>query len=194
MVAIELQSRSLKCLWEGIKLYGSTGNHLYNGYMLFLSKIIKKTLNSECAKEPKYSSVTPESANWPKDQAAALEPSGRENRSPEPAETAKDLEGASNPAERGDDLAGPKPVEGASDSAAAPEPMEGATDPAATPERIIAAVNTLEDGSEPMEISKEPAGAAPELPGVSFRDSERWAEESGPVLWMKYGSSSLLKG
>ncbi|NXA24981.1 TERF2 factor, partial [Ibidorhyncha struthersii] len=147
-----------------------------------LLTIIKKALNSEHAKESKYSSVAPESPNGPKDQAAALEPSGRENLSPEPAETAKDLEGASNPAEGEDDSAAPEPVEGASDSAAAPEPMEGATDTAATPEHIIAAVNTLEDGSEPMEISKEPEGAAPELPGVSFRDSERWAEESGPAF------------
>uniref|UniRef100_A0A8C3KT05 Telomeric repeat binding factor 2 n=1 Tax=Calidris pygmaea TaxID=425635 RepID=A0A8C3KT05_9CHAR len=86
------------------------------------------------------------------------------------------------------------PMEGASDSAAAPEPMEGATEPATAPEHMIEAVNTLEEGSEPMEISKEPAAAAPELPGASFRDMERWAEESGPVLWMKCGSSSLLRG
>ncbi|KAM6380896.1 telomeric repeat-binding factor 2 isoform 2-T2 [Pluvialis apricaria] len=146
-----------------------------------LLTIIKKILNSEHVKEPKYSSVAPEPANGPKDQAEALEPSGGENPSPEPAETAKDLEGASDPAERGDDPAergddpaAREPMEGPSDSAAAPEPMEGATDPAATPEHITAAVNILEDGSEPMEISKEPpAAAAPEHPGVSFRNSER---------------------
>ncbi|XP_074438717.1 telomeric repeat-binding factor 2 isoform X2 [Larus michahellis] len=135
-----------------------------------LLTVIKKTLNSEDAEEPKHSLVTPKSANGPKDEAAALEPLGRTNPSPEPA---KDLEGAPNPAERGDNpAAAPEAMEGASDSASAPEPMEGATDPAAAPEHIIAAVNTLEDGSEPMEISKEPA-AAPELPGVSCRDSER---------------------
>lgn len=157
----------------------------------FLSKVIKKTLNSEDAEEPKHSLVTPKSANGPKDEAAALEPLGRTDPSPEPA---KDLEGAPNPAERGDNpAAAPEAMEGASDSASAPEPMEGATDPAAAPEHIIAAVNTLEDGSEPMEISKEPA-AAPELPGVSCRDSERWAEESGPALWMKCGTSSLPRG
>ncbi|XP_075621826.1 telomeric repeat-binding factor 2 isoform X2 [Balearica regulorum gibbericeps] len=142
-----------------------------------LLTIMKKTLNSEHAKEPKCSSVTPESANGPKDQAAAPEPSRRAKGpagAPEPAETVKDLEGAPSLAERVDDAtAAPEPAEGASDSAAAPEPMEGATDPAATPEHIIAAVNILEDASEPMEISKEPAAAAPELPGVSFRDSER---------------------
>ncbi|XP_054054907.1 telomeric repeat-binding factor 2 isoform X3 [Rissa tridactyla] len=135
-----------------------------------LLTVIKKTLNSEDAEEPKHSLVTPKSANGPKDEAAALEPLGRTNPSPE---TAKDLEGAPNPAERGDNpAAAPEAMEGAGDSASAPEPMEGATDPAAAPEHIIAAVNTLEDGSEPMEISKEPA-AAPELPGVSCRDSER---------------------
>ncbi|KAM6353562.1 telomeric repeat-binding factor 2 isoform 3-T3 [Alca torda] len=150
-----------------------------------LLTVIKKTLNSEGAEEPKHSLVTPESANGPKDQAAALEPSGRTNPSPEPR---KDLEGAPNPAERGDDpAAAPEAMEGASDSASAPEPMEGATDPAAAPEHIIAAVNTLEDGSEPMEISKEPAAAAPELPGVSCRDSER--QPSGTVT--TYGISVL---
>ncbi|KAM9268781.1 telomeric repeat-binding factor 2 isoform 2-T2 [Cariama cristata] len=142
-----------------------------------LLTIMKKTLNSEHAEEPKYSSVTPESANGPKDQAAAPESSGRA-KSPagatEPAEMAKDLEGAPNPAERADDPgAAPELMEGAGDSAAALEPMEGATDPAATPEHIIAAVNILEDASEAMEISEEPAAATPELPGVSFRDSER---------------------
>ncbi|KAM6380895.1 telomeric repeat-binding factor 2 isoform 1-T1 [Pluvialis apricaria] len=160
-----------------------------------LLTIIKKILNSEHVKEPKYSSVAPEPANGPKDQAEALEPSGGENPSPEPAETAKDLEGASDPAERGDDPAergddpaAREPMEGPSDSAAAPEPMEGATDPAATPEHITAAVNILEDGSEPMEISKEPpAAAAPEHPGVSFRNSER--QPSGTVT--AYGISVL---
>ncbi|XP_074438716.1 telomeric repeat-binding factor 2 isoform X1 [Larus michahellis] len=149
-----------------------------------LLTVIKKTLNSEDAEEPKHSLVTPKSANGPKDEAAALEPLGRTNPSPEPA---KDLEGAPNPAERGDNpAAAPEAMEGASDSASAPEPMEGATDPAAAPEHIIAAVNTLEDGSEPMEISKEPA-AAPELPGVSCRDSER--QPSGTVT--TYGISVL---
>ncbi|XP_009570455.1 PREDICTED: telomeric repeat-binding factor 2, partial [Fulmarus glacialis] len=156
-----------------------------------LLTIMKKALNSEHAEETKYSSVTPESANGLKDQAAAPEPSGRAKGpegAPEPAETAEDLEGAPNPAERADDpAAAPEPMEEASDSAAAPEPMEGATDPGETPEHIIAAVNILEDASEPMEISKEPAAAAPELPGVSFRDSER--QPSGTVT--AYGISVL---
>ncbi|KAM6123849.1 telomeric repeat-binding factor 2 isoform 1-T1 [Phoenicopterus ruber ruber] len=143
-----------------------------------LLTIMKKILNSERAEEPKCSSVTPESANGPKDPAAA----------PEPAETPKHLEGAPSPAERADDpAAAPEPMEGASDSAAAPEPMEEATDPAATPEHIIAAVNILEDASEPMEISKEPPAAAPELPGASFRDSER--QPPGTVT--TYGISVL---
>ncbi|XP_074014145.1 telomeric repeat-binding factor 2 [Numenius arquata] len=147
-----------------------------------LLTIIKKTLSSEHAEEPKCPSVTPESANGPKDQAAALEPLGRTNPSPEPA---KDLEGAPNPAERGDDpTAAPEPMEGASDSAAAPEPMEGATEPATAPEYMIEVVNTLEEDSEPMEISK---AAAPELPGVSFRDLER--QPSGTVT--TYGISVL---
>ncbi|XP_035753935.1 telomeric repeat-binding factor 2 isoform X1 [Egretta garzetta] len=143
-----------------------------------LLTIMKKTLNSECAKEPKYPSVTPESANGPKDQAVAPEHPGRAQGpagAPEPAEMTQDLEGAPNPAER------------AGDPAAAPEPVEGATDPAATPEHLTAAVNTLEDASESMEVSKEPAAAAPEHPGVSFRDSER--QPSGTVT--AYGISVL---
>ncbi|XP_074695671.1 telomeric repeat-binding factor 2 isoform X3 [Strix aluco] len=129
-----------------------------------LLTIMKKTLNSGCAKEPKRSSVTPESANGPKDQAGALEPLGRAEGpagAPEPAETAKELEGAPNPAERADN------------PAAAPEHMEGATDQAATPERMIAAVHISKDASEPMEMPEEPAATTPELPGVSSRDSER---------------------
>ncbi|XP_068267319.1 telomeric repeat-binding factor 2 [Nyctibius grandis] len=150
-----------------------------------LLTIMKKTLNSKRAREPKYSAVTPESANGPKDQAAAAEPSGGAKGpagAPEPAETAKDPEGAPNPTERaGDPAAAPEPMEGATDPAATPEPMEGATDPAATPEHIF------EDALEPMEISKEPAAASPELPGVSFRDSER--QPPGTVT--TYGISVL---
>uniref|UniRef100_A0A8C8AHV9 Telomeric repeat-binding factor 2 n=1 Tax=Otus sunia TaxID=257818 RepID=A0A8C8AHV9_9STRI len=130
-----------------------------------LLTIMKKTLNSGCAKEPKHSSVTPESANGPKDQAGA----------PEPAETAKELEGAPNPAERADN------------PAAAPEHMEGATDQAATPERMIAAVHISKDASEPMEVPEEPAATTPELPGVSSRDSER--QPSGTAT--TYGISVL---
>ncbi|XP_010151855.1 PREDICTED: telomeric repeat-binding factor 2, partial [Eurypyga helias] len=131
-----------------------------------LLTVMKKTLNSECTKEPKCSSVTPESASGPEDTAGT----------PEPAEAAKEPEEAPNLAERADD------------SAAAPEPEAGATDPAATPEHVIAAANTLEeDASEPMEIAKEPAAATPELPGVSLRDSER--QPSGTVT--TYGISVL---
>ncbi|CAM9433027.1 unnamed protein product [Bubo scandiacus] len=129
-----------------------------------LLTIMKKTLNSGCAKEPKRSLVTPESANGPKDQAGALEPLGGGEGpagAPEPAEAAKDLERAPNPAERADN------------PAAAPEHMEGATDQAATPERMIAAVHISKDASEPMEMPEEPAATTPELPGVSSRDSER---------------------
>ncbi|XP_074895852.1 telomeric repeat-binding factor 2 isoform X1 [Buteo buteo] len=156
-----------------------------------LLTIMKKTLNSEHAKVGKHSSVTPESANGPKGEAAAPKPSGRAKGpagAPEPAERAEHLEGAPNPAERADDpAAAPEPMEGTSNSAAAPEPMEGATDPEATPEHLTAAVNILEEASEPMEVSKEPAAAAPDLPGVSYRDSER--QPSGTVT--TYGISVL---
>ncbi|KAM6253071.1 telomeric repeat-binding factor 2 isoform 2-T2 [Porphyrio hochstetteri] len=139
-----------------------------------LLTVMKKTLNSEHPEEPK--SVTPESAHGPREQAAAAEPSGGAEGlagAPEPVQAETDLEGAPSLAERLDgSAAAPEPREGASGSAAAPEPTEGAADPAATPEHIMAAFNTLEDTSEPMEIPKEPA-AAPEPPGVSSRDSER---------------------
>ncbi|XP_010073393.1 PREDICTED: telomeric repeat-binding factor 2, partial [Pterocles gutturalis] len=155
-----------------------------------LLTIMKKTLNSECAEEPKCSSATPESAKGPREEAAAPEPSGGTGGpagAPEPAETAQDLGRAPKPAESADTAAAaPEPMEEASDSAAAPEPMEGATDPAATPEHITAAVNHVEDASEPMEIAKEPA-AAQELPGASFRDSAR--QPSGTVT--TYGISVL---
>ncbi|XP_009947082.1 PREDICTED: telomeric repeat-binding factor 2, partial [Leptosomus discolor] len=156
-----------------------------------LLTVMRKTLSSEHARKPKYSSATPESANGPQDQAAAPEPSGGAEGpagAPEPAETAEDLEGAPNPAERAEDpAAAPEPTEGASDSTAAPEPTEGASDPAATPEHIAAAVNVSEGASEPMEIAKEPPAAAPELPGVSCRDSKR--QPSGAVT--AYGISVL---
>ncbi|NWX03348.1 TERF2 factor, partial [Caloenas nicobarica] len=141
-----------------------------------LLTIMKKTLNSEHAEGSKCSSATPGSANKPKDQAATLQPSGRAKGSAgaaEPAETAAELNGAPSPAGGTDDpTAAPEPMEGDDDSAAAPKATEGDNDPAATPEHITAAVNVLEDASEPMEIPKEPAATAPELPGVSFKDSD----------------------
>ncbi|NXP46290.1 TERF2 factor, partial [Heliornis fulica] len=199
-------------------------SYMDNSEPLLLT-IMKKALKSEHAEKPK--SVTPQSANEPRDQAAAPETSGKAKglvRALEPAEAAKDQEGAPSLAEwvdvsaaapepmegapepveggsdsaaapepmegGGDSAAAPEPVEGGSDSAAAPEPVEGAVDPAATPEHLMAAVNTLEDSPEPMEIPKEPA-AAPEPPGVSVRDSERWAE-SGPVHSLPRGSLLCL--
>ncbi|XP_065496985.1 telomeric repeat-binding factor 2 isoform X2 [Caloenas nicobarica] len=142
-----------------------------------LLTIMKKTLNSEHAEGSKCSSATPGSANKPKDQAATLQPSGRAKGSAgaaEPAETAAEPDGAPSPAGGTDDpTAAPEPMEGDDDSAAAPKATEGDNDPAATPEHITAAVNVLEDASEPMEIPKEPAATAPELPGVSFKDSDR---------------------
>ncbi|OPJ78301.1 telomeric repeat-binding factor 2 isoform B [Patagioenas fasciata monilis] len=141
-----------------------------------LLTIMKKTLNSERAEGPKCTSATPGSANRLKDQAAALQPSGRAKGSAgaaEPVETAAELDRTPSPAGRTDNpAAAPEPMEDG-DSAAAPKAMEGDNDSAATPEHITAVVNVLEDASEPMEIPKEPAAAAPELPGVSFRDSDR---------------------
>lgn len=159
---------------------------------------MKKTLNSERVEGPKCSSATPGSENGPKDQAVAPQPLGRAKGSAgavEPAETAVELDGAPSPAGGTDN---PPPalehMEGDGDSAEAPKATERDNDPAATPEHITAAVNVLEDASEPMEIPKEPAATAPELPGVSFRNSDRWAEQSGPTLWMEFGGSSAPTG
>ncbi|KAK2545603.1 Terf2 [Columba livia] len=156
-----------------------------------LLTIMKKALNSERAEGPKRTSATPGSANRLKDQAAAPQPSGRAKGSAgaaEPAETAVELDGAPSPVGRTEEpAAAPEPMEGVGDSAAAPKAMEGDNDSAATPEHITAVVNVLEDASEPMDIPKEPAAAAPELPGVSFRDTDR--QPPGAVT--TYGMSVL---
>ncbi|XP_025933191.1 telomeric repeat-binding factor 2 isoform X2 [Apteryx mantelli] len=115
-----------------------------------LVTMVKKTLNSECAEEPKCPAAAPEPANGVRDLAAALEP----------AESAKDPAGA------------PKPAEGARDLAAALEPAERAEDQAGAPELIEAAANILEESPEPMEISVPPA-AAPGPTEVSSKNSER---------------------
>ncbi|XP_069724872.1 telomeric repeat-binding factor 2 isoform X2 [Phaenicophaeus curvirostris] len=142
-----------------------------------LQTIVKKTFSSEHDKDPKYLSVTSESANGPNGQAAVLELSGLIEgpaEAPEPDEAAEDLEGTPNTPARADDpTAASELMEGARDSAAGAEPMEGETDPAATPEHIMAMVNNLEDALEPMEVSKEPAAAASKLPAVPCRDAER---------------------
>ncbi|XP_025933189.1 telomeric repeat-binding factor 2 isoform X1 [Apteryx mantelli] len=129
-----------------------------------LVTMVKKTLNSECAEEPKCPAAAPEPANGVRDLAAALEP----------AESAKDPAGA------------PKPAEGARDLAAALEPAERAEDQAGAPELIEAAANILEESPEPMEISVPPA-AAPGPTEVSSKNSER--QPSGTVT--TYGISVL---
>nr|XP_047906444.1 telomeric repeat-binding factor 2 isoform X2 [Anser cygnoides] len=137
-----------------------------------------KTLNSERAEEPKRSSAAPGSASGAKDQAATPKPVGMEQEpagAPKPAETAENTAVPPSPAERAEDPAG------------APEPMEESSYPAAAPEHIIAAVKNLEDVSECMEISEQPAAAAPELAEEPSRDSER--QPSGTVT--TYGISVL---
>ncbi|EOA96848.1 Telomeric repeat-binding factor 2, partial [Anas platyrhynchos] len=129
-----------------------------------------KTLNSERAEEPKRLSAAPRSASRAKDKAAAPEPVGMEQEpagAPKPAETAKDTVVPPSPAERAEGPAG------------VPEPMEASRCPAAAPEHVIAAVKNLQDVSERMEITEQPAAAAPELAEMPSRDSERWAEKSG---------------
>ncbi|XP_041878781.1 telomeric repeat-binding factor 2 isoform X4 [Corvus kubaryi] len=179
-----------------------------------LLTLLKKTLNSEHTDKAKSSLETPKFTDGLNDQAAAPEASGRAEgparapevlgsgkgparapevsgrvedpaRAPEPAGAAEDLEGAASPADRAaGPTAAPGIMEEASDPAATLEPMEIVIDPAATPEHLTAASDLLNGIPEPMEIAKEPAAATPELPGVSNRESQRWAEESGSRLWM----------
>nr|XP_025974555.1 telomeric repeat-binding factor 2 isoform X1 [Dromaius novaehollandiae] len=130
-----------------------------------LVTMLKKTLNSECAEEPKCPAAAPESANGARDPAAALEPSKR----------AKDPAGAPKPAERAKDVAG------------APKPAERAEDRAGAPELTEAAANISEESPEPMEISKPPAAAAPGPTEVSSKNSER--QPPGTVT--TYGISVL---
>ncbi|XP_032051762.1 telomeric repeat-binding factor 2 isoform X3 [Aythya fuligula] len=137
-----------------------------------------KTLNSERAEEPKHSLAAPRSASGAKDKAAAPKPVGMEQEpagAPKPAETAEDMVVPPSPAERAEGPAG------------ALEPMEASGCPAAAPEHIIAAVKNLEDVSERMEISEQPAAAAPELAEMPSRDSER--QPPGTVT--TYGISVL---
>ncbi|XP_063267107.1 telomeric repeat-binding factor 2 isoform X2 [Prinia subflava] len=96
-------------------------------------------------------------------------------RAPELAGATADLEGAASPAERAaGPTAAPEIMEEANGPAATVEPMEVVSDPAATPEHLTAAYDILESTPEPMEIAKEPAAAAaPELPRVSTRESQR---------------------
>ncbi|KAM4638460.1 telomeric repeat-binding factor 2 isoform 2-T2 [Amazona ochrocephala] len=133
-----------------------------------LQMMIKKTLRSEHAKKTRRPSVTPKSADGPKDDT--LEPSGGEKGpagAAEPAEMAKDLRRAPSPAERSHDPTAASDLrEGTSDFATASEPMEEDTDPAATPDHITAADNNLEGASEPVQISEEAAAATPELPAA----------------------------
>ncbi|XP_035192704.1 telomeric repeat-binding factor 2 isoform X2 [Oxyura jamaicensis] len=129
-----------------------------------------KTLNSERAGEPKCLPAAPGPASGAEDQAAA----------PEPVEMEQDPAGAPKPAETAKDTAvPPSPAERAEDPAGAPEPMEESSYPAAAPEHIIAAVKNLEDVSERMEISEQPAAAAPEPAEAPAKDSER--QPSGTV-------------
>ncbi|KAM6300646.1 telomeric repeat-binding factor 2 [Aegotheles albertisi] len=154
-----------------------------------LLTVMKKSLNSEHAGEPKCSSATPESAS--EQQEAAPEPLGRAQGpvgAPEPAGTAGELAGAPDPAGRADGpTAAPWPEGGARDSAAAPQPMEAGTDPAVIPDRAAAAADALEDALEPMEISQDPAAAAPELPAASSGESDGQRPGTGTT----YGISVL---
>nr|XP_009685302.1 PREDICTED: telomeric repeat-binding factor 2 [Struthio camelus australis] len=126
--------------------------------------MMKKTLNSERAEEPKCPAA-PESANGARDPAAALEPS----------KSGKDPAGA------------PKPEERAKDVVGAPEPVERTEERAGASKLIEAAANISEESQEPMEISKQPAAAAPGPTEVSSKNLER--QPSGTVT--TYGISVL---
>ncbi|NWU75130.1 TERF2 factor, partial [Onychorhynchus coronatus] len=176
-------------IFEFLKVYVDDSEPL-------LLTVMKKTLNLEHTDEPKSLSVTPKSADGPKDQIVAPEASGRAegpSGAPEPAGATEEPEGAASPAERAaHPTVAPEAMEGASGPAAAPEAMEVATDPAETPDHLTAELDVLKDTPEPVEIAKEPAAVTAELTEVE-RDSERWAEESGPGLWMSV-ATVLIRG
>ncbi|KAI1235649.1 hypothetical protein IHE44_0002534 [Lamprotornis superbus] len=131
------------------------------------------------------SARAPEALGRAEGSARAPEALGRAEspaRAPEHAGATEDLEGAASPAERAaGSTAAPEIMEEASGPAATTEPMD-VTDPAATPEHLTAAYDILKGTSESVEKAKEPAAATPELPRVSTRESQRWAEESGSRL------------
>ncbi|XP_052541731.1 telomeric repeat-binding factor 2 isoform X1 [Tympanuchus pallidicinctus] len=139
----------------------------------------------------------PSPAESAKDPAGAAEhaDTARDGRAPSPAETAKNPSGAPecadtvrapSPAERGKDsvkapqhpetardvVRAPSPAERAEDTAGASEPVKSASYPA-VPQPQIAAVKSSRAFSVPMEVSEQPAAAAPVHAGVSSRDLER---------------------
>ncbi|NWZ70144.1 TERF2 factor, partial [Acrocephalus arundinaceus] len=172
-----------------------------------LLTLLKKTLNSEHADKGKSSLGTSEFADGLNKQAAAPEASrgaeaparapealGRVEdpaRAPELAGATEDLEGAASSAERSG-TAAPEIMEEAGGPAATVEPMEVVTDPAATPDDLTAAFDVLKSTPEPMEIAKEPAAAAPEIPRVSTRESQRWAEQSVGAVWLQVLFQGLI--
>ncbi|XP_042677613.1 telomeric repeat-binding factor 2 isoform X3 [Centrocercus urophasianus] len=139
----------------------------------------------------------PSPAESTKDPAGAAEhaDTARDGRAPSPAETAKNPSGAPecadtvrapSPAERRKDsvkapqhpetardvVRAPSPAERAEDAAGASEPVKSASYPA-VPQPQIAAVKSSRAFSVPMEVSEQPAAAAPVHAGVSSRDLER---------------------
>ncbi|XP_031470905.1 telomeric repeat-binding factor 2 isoform X2 [Phasianus colchicus] len=151
----------------------------------------------ECAETARDVVRAPSPAESTKDPAVALGHAGtaRDVRAPSPAETAKNLSGAPecadtvrmpSPAERRKDLVkapqcpetardvvrAPSPAERAKDTAGASEPVKNASYPT-VPQPRIAAVNCSKAFSVPMEVSEQPAAAAPVHAGVSSRDLER---------------------
>ncbi|XP_048814581.1 telomeric repeat-binding factor 2 isoform X1 [Lagopus muta] len=139
----------------------------------------------------------PSPAESTKDPAGAAEhaDTARDGRAHSPAETAKNLSGAPecadtvrapSPAERRKDsvkapqrpetardvVRAPSPAERAQDTAGASKPVKSASYPA-VPQPQIAAVKSSRAISVPMEVSEQPAAAAPVHAGVSSRDLER---------------------
>ncbi|XP_021263887.1 telomeric repeat-binding factor 2 isoform X2 [Numida meleagris] len=94
-------------------------------------------------------------------------------RAPSPAERRKVLVGAPKHAETARDVVRePSPTERTKDTAGAPTPMKSASYSAVSEPRI-AAVKNSKIFSVPMEISEQPAAAAPVHAGVSSGDLER---------------------
>ncbi|XP_072202853.1 telomeric repeat-binding factor 2 isoform X2 [Excalfactoria chinensis] len=94
-------------------------------------------------------------------------------RTPSPAERRKDLVRTPKRAEAArDGVRAPSPAERAKDTAGASEPVRSASNQT-VPQPRIAAVQSSKVLSAPVEVSEQPAAAAPVHAGVSSRDLER---------------------
>uniref|UniRef100_A0A8C9EGQ2 Telomeric repeat-binding factor 2 n=1 Tax=Pavo cristatus TaxID=9049 RepID=A0A8C9EGQ2_PAVCR len=142
-----------QCMFQFLKAYVDTSEPLLVTMM--------KSLNSECAEEPKRSSVTPESPSRTEDQEEAYEPLRRVKHSVgtlRRAETARDVVRAPSCPEMAKDPTGaPEHVETVNDVVRAPCPAESTEDALEAPR----CAETARDvgAPNPPEMTKDLLGA-----------------------------------